>query len=79
MKLTTYVSERSSHVSQLVIGCTICPRQTAVDVAVLVIVAASVVVAVAVAVAVAVVCAPIYKVEEDVVYGNVVEQFCCTE
>lgn len=69
------MSERSSHVSQLAIGCTTCPRQTAVDAAVFIVVAASVVVAVAVTV----VCAPIYKVEEDIVYGNVVEQFCCTE
>lgn len=71
LSVTTYLSERSSHVSQLAIGCTICPRQTTLDAVVLVVVAAFVVVVVAVAVA----GAPMYKVEEDVVYGNVVEQF----
>jgi hypothetical protein len=54
-------------------GCTTCPRQSVVDGAGLVVVVAE-----SVAVIVAV-CVPIYSVEEDVVYGNVVEQFFWTE
>lgn len=75
--MTTHRSQRSLQVIQSVRGWTNWPRQVGVGVTVELVVADEFVGDVAVAVGI--VCGPIYKVDNDVVYGNVVEQFACTE
>lgn len=70
----THRSQRSLQVSQSVRGWTSWPRHVGVGATVEFVEAV-----VVVAVAVGIVCGPRYSVDEDVLYGSVVEQFACTE